>query len=522
MAKQIWSRYQTAIFETVRDGKKNVVIEAVAGSGKTTTIVECANVISRSNRRLTLAYFAFNKSAADNLKKELSGTAITCSTTYAFGLDVIRRHAGRNARYIKISGNKYRKYFSDNFWKLSKVITIDTATDTVNRFVGNLTDLLTFARRDLLKADTKDIAGCLNELCEKHDINTVADEIDIIVRVIDDTYLFPCPLTANGYEVSFDDMVTLPLTVDGMAIPTYDRVFIDEAQDLTAAQKSLMMQAVSGGGRFIAVGDSHQTLYGFCGCKNALQELSAMPDTVTMPLSVCYRCASSIINKAKAIVPNIEAAESAAVGTVKESDNVDTLQRGDMVIARRKADVITLCLKGIKDGRPVTFVGESIKNRLKAFVLSLGCKYTSDMPKAVQEARERAIGAFMKRHDCDRMKAEASAYMQRWDDTQACALLLMQGTETQREVLAAIDAMFRERNPKDVITFATIHTAKGLQADTVHIINSPRSNAAKTDDEVFAESCAEYVAYTRAKNVLNLVTLTNDQILTAKTDRWGV
>ena len=43
-------------------------------------------------------------------------------------------------------------------------------------------------------------------------------------------------------------------------------VFIDECQDLNACQRSLMLKAVKpNGGRFIAVGDPAQAIYGFAG-----------------------------------------------------------------------------------------------------------------------------------------------------------------------------------------------------------------------------------------------------------------
>lgn len=518
MAKTNWSSYQTAIFTEVKRGANNVVIQAVAGSGKTTTVVECANILCRLNKRLSVAYFAFNKSAATNLQNKLSGTAVKCSTMHAFGLEVIRNSVGKQAeRKIKINGSKYRKYFTENYWKLSKVVTIDYDPADVSKFVGNLCDLMAFARRDLLRSGD-DLMDKLNAIIDTHDIPTLADETDVIAAIIDKTYAYPCPLFANPYELSFDDMIILPIAAD-MKVPTFDRVFVDEAQDLTEAQKCLMLRSVKRDGHFIAVGDENQTLYGFCGCKNTLKELGDMDNTVTLPLSVSYRCSQAIVERAKQIVPTIEAAQGASQGEVVEADNIDTLSVGSMVIARRKADVITLCLKGIKSGRPVMFVGESIKSRLKAFVLSLGCKYTRDMPEAVSEARNRVLQAYAERHGITAAQAEDTSYMQRWDDTRDCALLLMQDTETQREVLNNIDTMFKERDAAKVITFATIHTAKGLEADTVYIIGEPRSKAAKTPEELFAEQCAEYVAITRAINKLILVK--DMDVNTVKADHWG-
>src|SRR5579862_2737784 len=57
------SKYQAAIFNFIDKGKGNAIIEAVAGSGKTTTIVEALKKTSGS-----AVFLAFNKSIATELK----------------------------------------------------------------------------------------------------------------------------------------------------------------------------------------------------------------------------------------------------------------------------------------------------------------------------------------------------------------------------------------------------------------------------------------------------------------------
>jgi len=44
-----WSHYQQDIFTAVRDSRDSLIIEAVAGSGKTSTIVECTNHVPRAS-----------------------------------------------------------------------------------------------------------------------------------------------------------------------------------------------------------------------------------------------------------------------------------------------------------------------------------------------------------------------------------------------------------------------------------------------------------------------------------------
>jgi DNA helicase-2/ATP-dependent DNA helicase PcrA len=69
----------------------------------------------------------------------------------------------------------------------------------------------------------------------------------------------------------------------------------------------------------------------------------------------------------------------------------------------------------------------------------------------------------------------------------------------------AIQRIFAEE--KAGICFSTIHKAKGLEADTVHIIcpELMPSKMAKKDWQYVQEDNLIYVAYTRAKKTLNFV-----------------
>src|SRR5262249_29639355 len=59
-----WSQYQQAIFNAVRDSRESLLVEAVAGSGKTTTIVEAINYVPEGE---SVCFLAFNKSIATEL-----------------------------------------------------------------------------------------------------------------------------------------------------------------------------------------------------------------------------------------------------------------------------------------------------------------------------------------------------------------------------------------------------------------------------------------------------------------------
>jgi len=85
------SVYQEAVFEFIEQGTGNGVIEAVAGSGKTTTIIKALERIP-SNKQV--AFFAFNVHIAKELDIRLKSMGLTnvhASTIHSFGLSMCRK-----------------------------------------------------------------------------------------------------------------------------------------------------------------------------------------------------------------------------------------------------------------------------------------------------------------------------------------------------------------------------------------------------------------------------------------------
>lgn len=65
-----WSPFQLAVFADVATGTGHTVVNACAGSGKTTVLVEA---ISHVPPGLSTLFVAFNKAIAEELARRLSG-----------------------------------------------------------------------------------------------------------------------------------------------------------------------------------------------------------------------------------------------------------------------------------------------------------------------------------------------------------------------------------------------------------------------------------------------------------------
>ena len=82
----------------------NISVDALAGSGKTTTAVQAAKYASKRYKRI--AFTAFNKGIAEELGKKLQGSAES-STLHSLGMRLVKSKLP--SLTVDSAGQKYRK-----------------------------------------------------------------------------------------------------------------------------------------------------------------------------------------------------------------------------------------------------------------------------------------------------------------------------------------------------------------------------------------------------------------------------
>lgn len=94
---------QKTIYEFVEHGVGNGIIDAVAGAGKTTTLMGCVEHIPNINDVL---YCAFNTSIRKEIQKKFHerGKSVVVKTIHSLGFQIIRSFF-----QVKIDREKYRK-----------------------------------------------------------------------------------------------------------------------------------------------------------------------------------------------------------------------------------------------------------------------------------------------------------------------------------------------------------------------------------------------------------------------------
>ena len=523
MSKFVPSPYQQAIYDFITNGSGNAVVSAVAGSGKTTTLINAIKLIPQEK---SVIFLAFNKSIAGEIRERVpqGSSNIDVKTVHGYGYSAIQKSFSceiENGKYRKILNDiilyhqtsdmkvldkyafdgKVLKLCMDFAFQDGEVELIEDKAGYFNRVVS-LTDLGRLNLIDLKNMDNG--IDQLSQLAKKHDLTLVNGECFRAWMLINIG-------ASYTFKIDFTDMVFLPIhyKIDTFQ---YDIVFIDECQDLNACQRELMKKAMKPKvGRFVGVGDEKQAIYGFAGADaSSFNKLKDIPNTITLPLSVCYRCGTDIIDLAKKIMPTIEASPTAKKGMVDYSASYKNLQTGDMVICRNTAPLVALCMKLLISNKKSYVMGTDISKNLINLVES--CKRKSEefsvenVFARIYKEKEKMIVNISKKEKITIAEAKDTQLIASLSDKIATLEILSKGCIMADELVDKLKSIFSDDT--DGICLSTIHKSKGLEADRVYIIHSDLmpSKYAKQDWEKEQEKNLEYVAITRAKSVLGYIT----------------
>lgn len=502
------SKYQQAIFTYIAKGKGNAVVDAVAGSGKTTTMVQVLNVIPYSKK---VFFGAFNKSIAKELERKAvyddrdenvrSGKAgkrmenVMVSTIHSLACKTILRALGAH-----IDSDKYTVYLNERIEDKRISPTVELAPDMQREWKQNIRKLIGLVRTNLAR-DYKSI----KDLCEKHEIFCVDNEIAIVLQALDWG-------KRNIKTIDFDDMIWLPNVLSGLhryfAAWKFDYMICDECQDLNAAQRGTFMQCLAPGGRFIAVGDERQAIYGFAGADaDSFQKLLHMPHTAKLPLSINYRCDKSILRLAQQIVPQIQWRPDAEEGTIDNNAKLSDVRDGDMVLCRVSAPLVSACMAFLAKGRKAYIKGADIGKNLANMIRNTKAKNISTAIEKLEKDNEKLLSKIMGQKHCTVEEGKQTDTYRAHADKVDAIKFLGNGSRTCQEVIDRINKIFKD-DTQEGITLSTIHKAKGLENDRVFIIRPDKlllPFCMRIDWMATQEYNLKYVAITRAKHYLGVV-----------------
>lgn len=464
------SEQQATAVKAFTDTEANIIIDAKAGTGKTSL--------------MRLMIYA----------RECARSA---STTHVLGKMSV------DAALNRPRVNQYKAH--DHFDAIAPLSlkghpAYKAVTSTAARLLG-------LVKSNLASTDPE----TLDELCTKYSVSITrrddsdgGDDWQLMETVYE---LIPRLLEATKQDTrsqDFDDMLWLPVVLD-LPMVKYDVLMVDESQDLNALQIELLLRSAD---RHVMVGDPNQAIYAFRGADaeamaTLAQRLGDRPEGCTvLPLTVTRRCPISVVTLAQQIVPNFQWAPDAEQGIIRTAPHYEEPEPGDMVLARTNAVLITGAFRCIATGIPARIQGRDIGAGLKRFILTVSNDKTS-----IIDMLDRLV-AWQARENAKLEKARhAEDKIEALQDKMDCVLALTNGPDidTVGQLCVAIDKLFDDTRPStSFVLFSSVHRAKGLEADTVRILEPEKMPhpMATTESARKQEMNCLYVAITRPKRTL--------------------
>lgn len=488
------STYQENIFKFIQNEIGHGVVEALAGSGKTTTALEALKYIPKGK---TVLFLAFNRHIAEELRTKVP-SHVKVSTVHGMGKHMLLTNGyGKNHKDFKVYDIIKNLLGRMGYaWD-----TVRTLRPSINKIVGLL-------KNNMLELTTENI----NHIIHYYSIDVPnivipddREEPPSRLEITNETYI---NLTKSVFTQSvndtentdFNDQVFMPAYYD-LSGAKYDFVFCDEAQDFNKSQTEVVLRCLKKNGRIIAIGDSKQSLYGFAGADSkSLHNIQKRLDATVLPLSITYRCPTSHVEHAQQFVPHLEAAPNAIEGSIEEinfDDMYMKIQAGDLVLSRYNSTLIAPCLKLISKGIKATIKGMDYGENLKFLIDTLGAL---DIPHLKEELK-------LWQNEQIRRAEERDENIQPIMDKYECITTLLYSSKAKNvdQLKYYIDEIFSDGTPE--ISFSTVHRAKGLEADNVFIVMPSLMPCihAKQGWEMEQEDNIQYVAFTRAKQTMYMV-----------------
>lgn len=452
-------------------------------SGKTFTLCKLAEITPPIKSSI---FLAFNKSIAEELGQRLPRT-VKASTLHSCALSSLCKAFSLN---FALSDSK-----NFNLAK-EKMNFKGVHSKRIPGMIMKICRLYDLMRFNLVQDDVEAIISLGERYGEEADENLAkrAIELRMLNKKIADNYFLKGG--SGKLPMDFTDMLYYATQyVHRDDFKQYNVVMLDECQDISPLQFEVVKMCKTPRGRLIAVGDEKQSIYSFMGSNlDSLQAIKNAPNTVTLPLSMTYRCAQDIVAEACKVFPDgIVAAPGAVKGFVGDGTFKDA-QEGDFILCRNNAPLVDAFITLLRQGKKCTILGKEFGDELVSLIDSVEDVW------GLEQVLENMISKLQKKGVKSPTKCEA---YDKLNEKVNVLLSLYEYFGDLETVRSRIYDIFVE-NASRGITLSTIHKSKGLEADRIFFLQPELlpSKYATTELALYAEKCLQFVAITRARKSL--------------------
>jgi superfamily I DNA/RNA helicase len=467
---------------------KAAIGEAVAGSGKSTTLLAMIFKMMEDNADLKILLTIFSKA----LQEELA--------PYARGLlDILTKHA---LGYKVFYANGKKPFVDDK--KDMKIIMQDLKFDPQDEadpkrrrqawaILFNMVDLADKCRVRLIDFRDAEAVHAIN--CQ---YGCGVDDIAMVQKLLRIS-------TEKGLSghIGFTEMNYIPV-IGNWKMPKYDILCLDEAQDLSPMDAEFLTRCMHDDSIVRIIGDRRQSIMGFAGADTQMiDKLRNKFSAEMFPISVTFRCPNAVVEAVRQLKfhETIKAWSGARDGVFDPEAIYNPLEydNGTMILSRRNATLIPYAIKAHKQGRSVSVLGGGIEFKLLSILKNMDANTITGLYAAVSDEHMQKIDQLTN----GGAKQSAIDFTNDLYDTltsiiNECTLV--------DQVEKTIYELFKVK--KDSLIYSSIHRSKGKESDRVVILDSDRMTLDLSKlgpEEIQQEINLQYVACTRPKYQLDFV-----------------
>ena len=455
----------------------DLVIEAAAGSGKTSTL----ELLARYAPHRRGLYLAFNKAVAMEAASRFAGTGVRPMTMHALALSQVGgkfRHRLDTASKFVPWGVIAKRLGIDEDFRFAAADVVSTkvvrreqitrcAQDTVNRFMASADMNLNLGHVVLPKAlvTTDNGREQLSAMVLDHATTIWADwenpEGSLPIR--HNTYLKSWQLTSPKLSLDF--------------------IALDECQDADPLMLSILLNQDC---QRILVGDEAQSIYAWRGATSAMQ---ALPEANRAQLTQSFRFGPEVAAEAQKWL-NFLGSDMTITGNPGKRSTVGERVYGpDAVICRTNAGAIVEVLDALEAGVRVGIAGERKAQELVK------------LAKAAVDLKDKGRTS----HPDFQIFAswdELSDYSKTDDGMELASFVGLVNRFGGKRMVKAIESCNMQTA---TLVVSTAHVAKGLEWGSVQVaddFSSPKANVDGVLEYRAEEARLAYVTVTRAKERL--------------------
>ena len=363
---QMSEDYNYAELGKFMEFKDNLLIEAPAGSGKTTSLL------------LKVLYDELDNFQSDSF--DITKPRVWVTTFLKAGVEDVKQRLGQLRSNYNLNTARAEIHIStmhSEYYRLLKSImptlTVISSQQQSN-FIAKAFNLKKFGYvgqeyTELVQNYINTVSVYNTFTYDKHKLSDWQyTQIGTTETEFSKGYLEYQKLKQDARVVDFDDMqlllyryfyITPNEDFINFVQDQYTAIYLDEFQDCSRLQYELLKVQAAKCKKLIAIGDSAQSIYSFRGSDSLIMRKDFVNDfnASTIQLTTNYRCPENILKPAVKLIRRNEESKDLVVNAAKPGGEVYCYSYSD--IQEQTRDVVQLATKYVLSGKSVVLLGRT-------------------------------------------------------------------------------------------------------------------------------------------------------------------